>query len=324
MGTILLTGGAGYVGSHLIPGLLKRGHPVVVFDRVEPGHADPIQRPGVELVMGDPGDSEALRPLLAAHRFSAILHLCCPADPLVPVADGCDQAHTSATLHLARQAIAVGHGVSPPIVFSCARSLFGMAERAPQDRPRRCAPTPSHAASLAALERIQDELGQAHGLRSVVVRCSVASTVASSHPVEGWLQSQPRLMPLVELAAREQRQRQGCDAGSPAPSSRSLIDWLADLLDVHLLALDHLLAGGEACAFQLADEAGRVVLEVSPAALPATGRDSPLPCGSGRSGDPLALLGDSAAGRRHRSWRRRRSVRDPADLSPEAYEKLSQ
>ena len=135
MATVLVTGGAGFVGSHVIPGLKRRGHRVVVFDNLQRGHRSTVDQLDVEFVQGDLTNSEELQRLFVGTHFDAILHFAALAyvgeSMLNP--DVYYRVNTAGTLNLLQQSLSATEGQPPPVVFSSSCAVFGIPKQLPLD-----------------------------------------------------------------------------------------------------------------------------------------------------------------------------------------------
>lgn len=314
--TVLVTGGAGYVGSHVIPGLKRRGYRVVVFDDLSRGHRFIIDHLGVDLVVGDLNDCSALQHLFEQYHVDAILHFAALAyvgeSTILP--DRYYQANTAGTLNLLRQVLqrsVAGGRCSrlPPVVFSSSCAVFGVPDGLPLDElsPRR--PISAYGRSKLAAEWLLADMAQAYGLRSVVLRYFNAAGADLEAGLGELHEPETHLIPLAIAAAMERRPLQlyGCDYDTPDGSPIRDFVHVCDLAEAHLLALDHLLAGGGCVDFNLGSGAGSSVRTVVRAVEAALGVAVPLQIVARRPGDPSALVSDSIKARAQLGWQPRRS-----------------
>jgi UDP-glucose-4-epimerase GalE len=311
MAQVLLTGGAGYVGSHVIPGLLQRGHRVVVFDDLSRGQRSTLARLAVELVVGDLGDADALQRLFAKYRFDAILHFAALAyvGESNHIPDAYYRVNTWGTLNLVQQAMACCAAAPPPLVFSSSCAVFGIPEQLPlhEDCPK--SPISPYGRSKLAAEWLLADLGRAYGLRSVVLRYFNAAGADLVHGLGELHQPETHLIPLAIAAARDRQPLllHGSDFETADGSAIRDFVHVSDLAEAHLLALDHLLSGGASNHFNLGSGRGVSVREVVRQVEACLDLDVPLQLAPRREGDPPALVSDSRKARQNLGWQPQRS-----------------
>lgn len=311
MSRILVTGGAGYVGSHVIPALKQRGDHVVVFDDLSRGHRFIVDQLGVDLVVGDLADPNSLAGLFERFRFDAILHFAALAyvgeSTLLP--DHYYRTNTLGTLNLVQQLLRVAANRLPPLVFSSTCAVFGVPDGLPLDELSPKRPISPYGRSKLAAEWILADLAQAYGLRSVVLRYFNAAGADLAAGLGELHEPETHLIPLAIRAALERTPLQlyGSDFDTPDGSPIRDFVHVCDLADAHLLALDHLLAGGGCADFNLGSGAGASVRDVVRAVEAVVGVDVPLQLVSRRPGDPSALVSDSLKARAQLGWQPRRS-----------------
>lgn len=307
MSTILVTGGAGYVGSHVIPGLLQRGHEVVVFDNFSRGHRSTLERLGVPFEEGDLSDRQALQRLFERHSFAAILHFAALAyvGESAHIPDAYYRVNTTGTLMLLQQALAAARGKPPVLVFSSSCAVFGVPDQLPitEETPKQ--PISPYGRSKLAAEWIIADLGRAYGLRSVVLRYFNAAGADLNRGLGELHQPETHLIPLAIHAARARQPLQlfGRDFDTPDGSAIRDFVHVCDLAEAHLLALDHLLDGGGSDQFNLGSGCGASVREVVRAVESELGLDVPLQVAPRRPGDPAALVSDSTKARQVLGWK---------------------
>ncbi len=297
MATVLVTGGAGYVGSHVIPGLKRRGHRVVVFDNLNRGHRSTVEQLDVEFVPGDLNDTKALQRLFEAHSIDAILHFAALAyvGESVLSPDLYYRVNTAGTLNLLQQALAATSGQPPPLVFSSSCAVFGIPERLPLDeRSPKCPISPYGRSKLAA-EWLLEDFGHAYGLRSVVLRYFNAAGADLTHGLGELHQPETHLIPLAIAAGRGEAPLQLFGGDFDTPDGSAIRDYIhvCDLAEAHLLALDHLLVGGGSEDFNLGSGSGVSVRELVHAVETQLQAPVPVHQAPRRPGDPAALVSDS-------------------------------
>jgi len=309
-GAVLVTGGAGYIGSHTVRQLRRRGQKVVVIDTLELGDRDAIA--DTPLLVGDVADSELVTNTIAAHRVTSIVHFAAyksagesverPGRYFVN-----NVAGSARLLEAARLA-----GVKA-FVFSSTCAVYGTPEAAPvaEDAPVR--PESPYGESKAAVERMLRWFDVCHGLRSVSLRYFNAAGAAMDGSLgEDWTWT-TNLIPVAMkalLGAGPPLRVFGVDY--PTPDGTAIRDYVHvdDLADAHLRALDYLAAGGDTVELNLGTGSGSSVREVLAAAERAAGR--PVPCEDAprRPGDPVALWADNRLALRTLGWSPRYGLDD--------------
>ena len=290
---VLVTGGAGYVGSFIVRHLLAAGHRCVVYDSLYSGHAWAVA--GAELVVGDLADRATLADLLASRRFAAVIH--CAAHIWVS-----ESVREPARYYANNTANAIGlfdlcarHGVGS-VVFSSTAAVYGQPDLALIDETQPLAPINPYGASKMMSERVLADICAATGLRYAILRYfNVAGADADAQIGE----ATPDNAHLIKLACetafglRPAMAIHGTDY--PTPDGTCIRDYVHvdDLARAHLQALHHLTDGGASLVANCGYGHGFSVREVLETARRATGVDFPIDEGPRRPGDPAALVADS-------------------------------
>ena len=299
---ILIVGGAGYIGSHMVLRLAQAGYDVVVFDNLSHGHRDAVL--AGELVVGDLADRVMLARLFAAHRFDAVMHFASS----IQVGESVQQParyyanNVGNTIHLVEAMIE--HGVQR-LIFSSTAAIFGDPIRIPIDEAHPRQPVNPYGWSKSMVEQILADCDCAHGLRSVALRYFNA---AGAHP-DGLLgerhDPETHLIPLVLQAASGRRTHIGVfGTDYDTPDGTCIRDYIhvQDLVEAHLLALDWLLQGKASTAFNLGNGHGFSIREVIHAVETVTGQRVAVQDLPRRAGDPAILVADSTRARAALGW----------------------
>lgn len=303
---ILVTGGAGYIGSIAVEKLLAAGERVVVLDDFRKGHRGAVM-PEATLVECAIGDARLLEQLFGAHEIEAVMHFAAyievgesVSDPMMYFENNIVGAHR--VLSAAVQA-----GVRRFILSSTA-AVYGQPERVPitEDAPLR--PVNPYGLSKRMVEQMLESHDQAYGLRYVALRYFNACGATELHGEDHHPES--HLIPNI-LAAAEGRRPQVTVFGNdyPTPDGTCVRDYIhvEDLVNAHLDALAYLRAGRPSDAFNLGNAAGISVLEVIEAVKRITGREFPVATAPRRAGDPPLLIACADKARRTLGWQTRRS-----------------
>lgn len=300
--TILVVGGAGYIGSHMVWQLAQHGVHVVVLDDLSSGHADAVL--GAELVQGSMANVALLDRVFATHRFDAVMHFASfiqvgesVADPAKYYAN--NVANTLLLLDAMRR-----HGVGQ-FIFSSTAAVFGEPAYCPIDEAHPQSPINPYGRSKLMIEQVLADYARAYGLRSVALRYFNA---AGAHP-DGLLgerhEPETHLVPLVLQAVAGKRPHISVfGTDYPTPDGTCIRDYIhtMDLADAHWRALQYLQAGGETAVFNLGNGGGYSVKQVIDTAAHVTGLPVPVQYGPRRAGDPARLVADATRARQVLGW----------------------
>jgi UDP-arabinose 4-epimerase len=308
--SILVTGGAGYIGSHACKALARAGYLPVAYDNLSRGHREAVR--WGPLVEGDIADHTRLRAAITEHRMSAVMHFAAYAYVGESVGDPGLYYRNNLCGTLAMLEVLRDCGVRN-IVFSSTCATYGLPETVPirETAPQR--PVNPYGETKLAIERALHWYGQAHQLRWVALRYFNAAGADRDSEIGEDHEPETHLVPLVLQAAlgrREAIEIYGTDY--PTPDGTAIRDYIHvdDLAEAHLRALERLLAGGEAIALNLGSGRGHSVREVIAAAEGVCGRKIPLREAPRRPGDPPALVADPALAARTLGWHAQHSSLD--------------
>ena len=294
MTQILVTGGAGYIGSVVVDQLLERGFGVVVLDDLSTGHRQAVAR-GAGFVQGGIGNRELVDSLLQKERIEAIIHLAACA--LVAESVAQPRKYVANNVTAARVLLdAAARAKVRRFVFSSSCAVYGHPPKVPitEDTPQQ--PVNPYGETKRDYERLLAEVAPKHGMGVVSLRYFNAAGATEQRGEDH--DPETHLIPNVFAAAlgkREALDVYGTDY--PTPDGTAIRDYVhvADIADAHLRALDVALDGGAAVAVNLGTGTGRSVREVVEAARRVTGRGVPTVERPRRPGDPPELV--AAVGR---------------------------
>ena len=310
---ILVTGGAGYIGSHTVRLLAGLGRKVVVLDNLVYGHRDAIVDEGVELVVGSVGDRELLQSLFVRHRFAAVVHFAAYAyvGESVTAPLKYYRNNTAEPLTLLEVMQECGCHV---FVFSSTCATYGQPEKLPIVESNSQNPINPYGRSKLMLEWILSDCEHAWGLRSACLRYFNASGGAEDGVIGEDHAPETHLIPRVLMAITGEIPRIevfGTDYDTPDGTCVRDYIHVGDLADAHARALDHLAAGGASVRCNLGTGVGVSVKEIIAAAEEVTGRTVPVVYGPRRDGDPAMLVADPSMARDVLGWSaRHRDVRE--------------
>lgn len=301
--TVLVTGGAGYIGSHMVWELLDAGEQVVVVDRLSTGFEWAVA-PEARLVVGDIADGALIGSVIREHGVDAIIHFA--GSIIVPesVADplGYYENNTCKTRALIETAV---REKVPNFIFSSTAAVYGAAGLEPVREDARLAPESPYGLSKLMSEWMLRDAAAAHGLRYTALRYF---NVAGADPRGRTGQSTPGATHLIKVASetalgkRPSMQVFGTDY--PTPDGTCVRDYIhvSDLVAAHRLALQRLRDGGGNLVANCGYGHGYSVLEVVDSVKRVHGRDFEVAVGHRRAGDPASIIADAALARHELGW----------------------
>jgi UDP-glucose 4-epimerase len=298
----LITGGAGYIGSHAAKALASLDREVVVLDSLVAGHRDFLK--WGEFEEGDLADTTFLKDVFAKHDISEVLHFAA----FIAVGESVEKPgmyygnNVRNTLNLLDAMMEAG---VKRMVFSSTAAVYGepITNVIAEDHP--LSPLSPYAWSKRMIEQILADYGRAYGLKHICLRYFNAAGADPSGEVGERHQPETHLIPLILQAAlglRDNITIFGTDY--PTPDGTCLRDYIhvTDLADAHVRALDYLGSGGDSGAFNLGNGNGFSVREIIAVAREITGRDIVVAEAARRPGDSPALVSSSIAARETLGW----------------------
>lgn len=305
MKKLLVVGGCGYIGSHMVKCLLGAGHQVVVLDDLSSGFADALL--GGSLVVGDCADRALLDELFAAHAFDGVLHFASFIQVGESVAEPAKYYHNNVAKTLALLEAMRAHGVKH-LIFSSTAAVFGNPEYTPIDEQHVLAPINPYGWTKRMVEQMLADFEQAYGLRWAALRYFNAAGADPQGRIGERHDPETHLIPLALQAVSGRGKALKIFGRDYATLDGTCIrDYVHvdDLASAHLLALEHLWRGGAGGAFNLGNGQGFSVQQVLDAVAEATGREVPHEDAPRRAGDPARLVADSARAREVLGWQPR-------------------
>lgn len=302
---VLVTGGAGYIGSHMVHALTDAGETVVVIDNLSTGY-EALLPGSASLVVGDVGDEELVSRVIADHGVTAIAHFA--GSIVVPesVVDPLKYYRNNTSHSRSLIAAAVRGGVSA-FLFSSTAAVYGEpTSGAAISEDVAPAPVSPYGWSKLMTEIMLRDTAAAHGLRYAVLRYF---NVAGADPKLRTGQSTPNATHLIKIASQTALGRRAAmqvfGTDYPTPDGTCLRDYIhvTDLIDAHVLALRHLMTGGENLTANCGYGRGFSVLEVIDAVRRVSSKDFTVEMVGRRAGDPSALVADSTRIRDLLGWK---------------------
>jgi UDP-glucose 4-epimerase len=299
---VLVTGGAGYIGSVVAEQLLAAGHQVIVIDDLSRGHRQAVPK-GAELVVGDLADREKLAALFHSHSFDAVLHFAAfiEAGESMKFPETFFRNNTANALAVLEAMLAAR---VERFVFSSTAALFGNPVKTPIEEEDRVQPTNAYGESKLLVERMLEWFHRIHGLRYASLRYFNAAGATAVDRGEAH-QPESHLVPrLMNVALGRQKHIEIFGTDYPTPDGTCVRDYIhvSDLAEAHLLALNALERSGR-LIYNLGNGAGFSVKEVIEGVRRVTGRAIPVVESPRREGDPAVLIASSEKIRKELGWK---------------------
>ncbi|MBD2531004.1 UDP-glucose 4-epimerase GalE [Nostoc flagelliforme FACHB-838] len=303
--TILVTGGAGYIGSHTVLALKQAGYNVVILDNLVYGHHDLVEKVlQVELIVGDTNDRALLDHLFKTRDIAAVMHFSAYAYVGESVTDPAKYYRNNVVGTLTLLEAMLTASVKK-FVFSSTCATYGVPEFVPIPENHPQNPINPYGATKLMVERILSDFDVAYGFQSVRFRYFNAAGANPNGLLGEDHNPETHLIPLVLMTAlgkRESISIFGTDY--PTPDGTCVRDYIHvnDLADAHILGLEYLLKGGDSEVFNLGNGSGFSVREVIAAAKQVTRASIPIEERDRRPGDPPILIGSGEKARTILGW----------------------
>jgi UDP-glucose 4-epimerase len=304
--TILVTGGAGYIGSHTVLALKRAGYEVVILDNLVYGHRDLVEKVlGVELIVGDTGDRPLLDKLFQSHDISAVMHFSAYAYVGESVTNPAKYYHNNVlgTLTLLEAMLAAG---VQKFVFSSTCATYGVPKILPIPEDHSQKPINPYGNSKLMVEQILHDFDVAYKLKFVCFRYFNAAGADPGGLLGEDHNPETHLIPLVLFAALGKRNSISVfGTDYPTCDGTCIRDYIhvSDLADAHVLGLEYLLNGGDSEVFNLGNGNGFSVKQVIETAKQVTGREIKVVECDRRPGDPPVLIGSSDKAQKVLNWK---------------------
>jgi len=301
--SVLVTGGAGYIGSHACKALARAGYRPVVFDNISRGHREAVR--WGPLVEGDIADRSRLAAALDEHQISAVMHFAAYAYVGESVSDPAKyyRNNLGGTLSLLE---AMREAAVDKLVFSSTCATYGTPDGIPIRETAPQLPVNPYGETKLAIERALHWYGRAYGLRSVSLRYFNAAGADPDGEIGELHAPETHLVPLVlQTALGERSHIEVYGTDYPTSDGTAIRDYIhvQDLAEGHLRALEYLLTGGETAAVNLGTGTGHSVREVVRVAEAISGRGISCRDAPRRAGDPPVLVADPSLAAELLGWR---------------------
>lgn len=304
MAKILVTGGAGYIGSHTVYQLKRQGFDVVVVDDLSKGHAENVPEGCLRVL--SLFDRERLAALLREERVDALIHFAAFISVGESTREPEKYFHNNTGGSISLFAAMADAGVSK-LVFSSTAAVYGNPDEVPIPETAAIRAVNPYGESKVMVEKILEWLDETRGLRSVRLRYFNACGANNEAGLGERHDPETHLIPLILRAVRTGKPMTLFGEDYATPDGTCIRDYIHvdDLATAHIAAVNHLLAGGGSGAYNAGTGRGFSVKEVVDAVEKVTGRKVPYTMGPRREGDPAQLVADSTKLRETLGWRPR-------------------
>jgi UDP-glucose 4-epimerase len=299
---VLVTGGAGFIGSHMVKMLATRGYSVVTLDDLSAGFRDAVL--AGEFVHGSLYDIAGLDALFSAHTFDAVIHFAGSIVVGESVRDPSKYYRNNLVATLNLLDAMRKHGVGK-LIFSSTAAIFGMPQYVPIDEGHPKTPINPYGMSKWMIENVLLDYERAYGFHSVALRYFNAAGAAPDGELGERHNPETHLIPLALRAANGTLPALtvfGSDYDTPDGTCIRDYIHIVDICEAHLLALDHLARGGGSRAYNLGNGEGYSVRQVIEIVERVSGNKVPVHYGDRREGDPPRLVADSSSIRQDWGW----------------------
>ncbi|WP_303868121.1 UDP-glucose 4-epimerase GalE [Acetobacterium wieringae] len=301
---VLVCGGAGYIGSHVVRVLVERGYQVVVLDNFSTGHPRAVPKEAV-IEEGDIRDRVFIKQVFQAHPIDCVMHFC--ANSLVgeSMVEPLKYYHNNVYGTLCLLETMVEHAVKR-FVFSSTSAVYGEPEQSPITENSSKKPTNTYGETKLAVEKMLPWLDQAYGLKSMTFRYFNAAGAHPSGEIGEDHNPETHLLPLILKTALGQRDKISIFGEDyPTPDGSCIRDYIhvMDIAAAHILGMEKLLVGGGSDVYNLGDGKGFSVKEVIARTRAITGKDFVVEIADRRAGDPAELIASSQKAQQELGWK---------------------
>jgi len=300
---VLVTGGAGYIGSHVVQELVKNGYTPIVYDNLSTGHIDAVSE-DVQLVEGDIHDMNFLKHVMGEYEVDAVMHFAASSLVGESMENPGRYYYNNVAGSLGVIDAMRGAGVDM-LIFSSSAAVYGEPSSSPITEDAKLAPTNVYGRTKLIVEGMLSDYSLSYDLRYVSLRYFNAAGAAPQGNIGEDHNPESHLIPLVLKTAQGIHSSVsifGTDYDTPDGTCIRDYIHVCDLARAHVLALEHLYNGGSSKVYNLGSEHGFSVREIIDTAKKVTGKDFFVDEVARRSGDPAVLLASSAKIREELKW----------------------
>ena len=302
---ILVVGGAGYIGSHMVKQLAQSNHEVITLDNLSCGYKDAVKYG--ELVIGDLGDKNTLDKLFRSHKFDAVMHFAAFIEVGESVINPAKYYHNNVSnTHVLLDAM-VRHDIEH-FIFSSTAAIFGEPQYTPIDEAHPQHPINPYGRTKLMVEHMLEDYDEAYGLKSSCMRYFNAAGADPDGELGERHNPESHLVPLILQAASGRRENiKIFGQDYPTDDGTCVRDYvhINDLCEAHSLALARMQKTGSSTRYNLGNSKGFSVQQVIDAAKQVSGKDFKVITTERRAGDPAILVADSTLAKQELGWQPR-------------------
>ena len=301
--SVLVTGGAGYIGSHAVKVLLSKGYDVVVVDNLETGHKEAVDSKA-KLYIGDIADDKLMDKVFKENDIVGVIHFAAYS----LVGESMTNPHkyyennVSKTNHMLESMV---RNNVKNLVFSSTAATYGEPERVPILETDKQVPTNVYGQTKLSMEQMIAWYGKIHGLKHVALRYFNVAGAMEDGSIGEAHNPETHLIPIILQVANNKREKLNVFGDDyPTKDGTCIRDYIhvLDLCDAHVLALEYLINGNPSDVFNLGSGEGFSVLEMVNAARKVTTHPIPLQIAARRAGDPAVLIASSSKAKQLLKW----------------------
>ena len=305
---ILVTGGAGYIGSHCVAALLEKGYEVVIFDNLSTGHIEIVENlkniGELKFYQGDLNHPDEINRVFEENKIDAVVHFAAFSQVCESVKNPAKYYYNNVCGTIGLLNIMIKHNVMK-IVFSSTAATYGNPQYVPIDEVHPQNPINPYGQTKLMIEKIMDDYDKAYGLKSVRLRYFNVAGADSQKRIGEWHEPETHLIPNIlksTFSGGKTFEMYGQDYDTKDGTCvRDYIN-VDDLINAHLLALDYLNKGGETNYFNLGTKDGNSVKEVFDLCEKITDKNISLKSMPRREGDPPTLIADNSKAKEILGW----------------------
>lgn len=299
---LLLTGGAGYIGSHTYKKLKEEGHTVKVYDNLSNGHSEAVEEN--DLIVGSIQHTGTLKALFETYKPDVVIHFAAFIEVGVSVKKPFEffSNNTEGTIALTKAMLEAGIN---KLIFSSTAAVYGYPDTTPISETADTRPVNPYGTSKLMVEQLLESLSQWAGLRYTAIRYFNAAGASEDASIGEAHNPETHLIPLIlKTATGERKSISIFGTDFPTPDGTAVRDYIHvdDLAQAHILAAKYLADGGESDIFNCGYSQGYSVREVIDTAKKVTGIDFPVEETARRDGDPPILIADSSKLKQKLNW----------------------
>ena len=301
--TVMVVGGAGYIGSHMVKDLLQANYRVITLDNLSTGHRDLLL--GGKLIEGNLGDTTLLNKIFSDHRIDVVMHFAAYSIIGESVKNPVEYYRNNVANTIELLDAMVQHNVKR-FIFSSSAAVYGEPREVPIKEEHPLRPTNPYGATKVAIEKMLSDFDSAYGLKYVSLRYFNAAGADASGKIGERHDPETHLIPLIlKVAMGERNSIKIFGTDYTTRDGTCIRDYIhvSDLTQAHFLAVEKLIAGGESAIYNLGNNRGYSVREVVDIAAKVTGEQIPAIVDGRRSGDPAVLIANSDKIRKELGWK---------------------